>query len=240
MGGRGQSRVTWPVAVSFAVCSVIVVACTAPGHVGRTSAVQPGGPAPGALWSSGVGLVDRQVASMGCGRRPGVRPGATARLTVAVAPASAAGAGHRSYWLHVPRSYSASRVMPLVLAFHGGGGTALGMERASGLSAEADRRGFLVAYPQGLAQDHGRAPPGWDASGPADPFADGIDDGLYVSDMLTAIQASYCVDPARIWATGFSNGGSMVGYLACVLADRIAAFAPVEGVFFQIPGGCQP
>ena len=32
----------------------------------------------------------------------------------------------------------------------------------------------------------------------------------------------------------------MVGYLACVLAGRIAAFAPVEGVFFQIPGGCHP
>lgn len=240
MGDSGQVRLAWPAAVAFAVCSVIAAACTTPGHVGRTSAAQPGGPGAGAQRSSPASLVDRPVASMGCSRRPGVRPGATAQLTVAVAPASAAGAGHRSYWLHVPRSYSASGVMPLVLAFHGGGGTALGMERTSGLSAEADRRGFLVAYPQGLAQDHGRAPPGWDASGPTDPFADGIDDGLYVSDMLTAIQASYCVDPARIWATGFSNGGSMVGYLACVLADRIAAFAPVEGVFFQIPGGCHP
>jgi polyhydroxybutyrate depolymerase len=32
----------------------------------------------------------------------------------------------------------------------------------------------------------------------------------------------------------------MAGYLACVLAGRIADFAPVEGVFFQIPGGCHP
>jgi virginiamycin B lyase len=32
----------------------------------------------------------------------------------------------------------------------------------------------------------------------------------------------------------------MAGYLACVLARRIADFAPVEGVFFQIPGGCHP
>jgi poly(3-hydroxybutyrate) depolymerase len=129
---------------------------------------------------------------------------------------------------------------PLLLAFHGGGGTGTQMESSSGLSAAADRRGVLVAYPQGLRQGHGRYAPGWDASGPKDPYADGIDDGLYVSDVLTAIQASYCVDPARIWATGISNGGSMTGYLACVLAGRIAAFAPVEGVFFQIPGGCHP
>jgi poly(3-hydroxybutyrate) depolymerase len=140
----------------------------------------------------------------------------------------------------VPAHYNPDRPTPLLLAFHGGGGTGPGMEQASGLSAVADQHGFLVAYPQGLRQGHGQYPPGWDASGPADPDAGGIDDGLYVSDMVTAIQAAYCVDPARIWATGFSNGAGMVGYLACVLAGRIGAFAPVEAVFFQIPGGCHP
>jgi poly(3-hydroxybutyrate) depolymerase len=140
----------------------------------------------------------------------------------------------------VPALYNPDHPTPLLLAFHGGGGTGQGMEQTSGLSAVADQHGFLVVYPQGLRQGHGQYPPGWDASGPADPDADGIDDGLYVSDMVTAIQAAYCVDPARIWATGFSNGASLVGYLACVLAGRIAAFAPVEAVFFQIPGGCHP
>jgi poly(3-hydroxybutyrate) depolymerase len=43
-----------------------------------------------------------------------------------------------------------------MLAFHGGGGTGLGMQRATGLSAVADRHGFLVAYPQALRQEHGR------------------------------------------------------------------------------------
>ena len=69
---------------------------------------------------------------------------------------------------------------------------------------------------------------GWDASGPRDPAARGIDDGLFVSNALTAIQAGYCVSPARIAAAGFSNGGGLVGYLACVLASRIGAFAAVE------------
>jgi polyhydroxybutyrate depolymerase len=238
MGDRGQVGLAWTGAVALILCAA--AACTTAGHMGRSSPAQPGGPGVSPQQSNLGSLIDRPIASTGCGHRAGIQPGTTAQLTVAVPPARAAGASHRSYWLHVPHGYSASRLTPLVLAFHGGGGTALGMERTSDLSAASDRRGFLVAYPQGLRQDHGRAPPGWDASGPRDPFADGIDDGLYVSHMLSEIQASYCIDPRRIWATGISNGGSMVGYLACVLSDRIAAFAPVEGVFFQIPGGCHP
>lgn len=160
--------------------------------------------------------------------------------SVAVPPGNAAGARRRGYWLHVPPHYDPDHPTALLLAFHGGGGTGVGMERTSGLSSWADQQGLLVAYPQALRQGHGKYPPDWNASGPTDPNADGIDDGLYVSDLLNAIQAEYCVDPTRIWATGFSNGASLTGYLACVLAGRIAAFAAVEGVFFQIPGGCQP
>ena len=169
-----------------------------------------------------------------------MRPGATGPLRVAVPPSAAAGARQRVLWLHVPAHYDPRRPVPLVLAFHGGAGTGLGMQQTSGLSVLADRFGFLVAYPQGLAQDHGKGPSGWNASGPSDPYADGIDDGLFTSDLLTVVQAEYCVDPRLIAATGLSNGGSMTGYLACVLAGRIAAFVPVEGEFFQIPGGCHP
>src|SRR5258708_22655930 len=95
--------------------------------------------------------------------------------------------------------------MAVVLALHGGGGTALGMERTSGLSAEADRLGFLVAYPQSLVQNHGRAPPGWDASRPGDPFADGIDDRLYVRRVLTATQPPHRGDPPPSRATASST-----------------------------------
>jgi poly(3-hydroxybutyrate) depolymerase/sugar lactone lactonase YvrE len=161
-------------------------------------------------------------------------------MRVAVPPSAADGARQRMLWLHVSRGYRPGRAAPLVLALHGAGGTALGMQRSSGLSALADQRGFLVGYPQGLVQEHGKGPTGWDASGPADPYADGIDDGLYISDVLNVVQAGYCVDPRRIDATGFSNGGNMTGYLACVLAGRVAAFAPVEAMFFQIAGGCHP
>ncbi|MBV9208929.1 MAG: hypothetical protein JO037_26760 [Actinobacteria bacterium] len=221
--------------------AVMLAACTAgQPPAGSPPAAGPGAPAAGPLLAAPGRLVDRPVTSSGCGRRPAIQPGVTGLTRVGVPAAAAGGARWRVSWLHVPARYDPVRPAPLVLAFHGGGGTGPGMQQASGLSRLADQRGFLVAYPQGLVQDHGRGPAGWDASGPADPQAHGIDDGLFVSDLLTAVQAGYCVDPRRIAATGLSNGGSMAGYLACVLAGRIAVFAPVEGLFFQVPGGCHP
>lgn len=64
-------------------------------------------------------------------------------------------------------------------------------------------------------------------------------DVLFVSDLLNALQASLCVDPHRIYATGFSSGAAMSDLLACKLAGRIAAFAPVEGAYFPV-AGCRP
>jgi len=35
---------------------------------------------------------------------------------------------------------------------------------------------------------------------------------------LTTLQRQMCVDPQRIYATGYSNGGGMANLLACKLA----------------------
>ena len=68
----------------------------------------------------------------------------------------------------------------------------------------------------------------------------GIDDVQYVSKLLDDLQHRLCIDARRIYATGFSNGAGLVDLLACRLAGRIAAFAPVCGDFFTLPGGCHP
>src|SRR5687767_1404970 len=85
-----------------------------------------------------------------------LEPGLTAgqRLTAALAPGDHAlslqhGGRQRSYLLHVPRATESARSLPLVLAFHGGGGEAEGFKGYAGLDAVADREGFLVAYPNG-------------------------------------------------------------------------------------------
>ena len=56
--------------------------------------------------------------------------------------------------------------------------------------------------------------------------------------MLTELQETYCVDAARIFATGMSNGAIMSSQSACDLSGSIAAVAPVSGL--RLPEACHP
>ena len=47
-----------------------------------------------------------------------------------------------------------------------------------------------------------------------------------------ALEAELCIDSARVFSTGISNGGQLSVRLACDLSDRIAAIAPVAGLYF--------
>ncbi len=187
------------------------------------------------------GAVDHPVASAGCGLASPVSPGTTEKQSVAVNPDTNEGFATRTYWIHVPTGYTATQPTPLLLVFHGGGGTGIGTEAASGWSPFADQHHFLVVYPQGLP--FSRLGPGytaWAATGPLDTVGNGVDDLLFVSNLLDALQQHYCVDPQRIYANGFSAGGGMTSFLTCGLTGRIAAFAPMSGDAYQFQGGCYP
>jgi polyhydroxybutyrate depolymerase len=177
---------------------------------------------------------DRPVASRGCGRRPPTPPGQATTLTLEADPTVAAGATRRTYRVHIPASYRPRVAVPAVLFFHGHGGSAADMDATTGLSELADRRGFLAVYPQGLAPD---GDPSWADAGR---IGYGIDDLRYTIDLLNHLQDRLCVNPRRVYAGGFSNGGGMTGWLACELAGRIAAFAAISGTFATEPGGCHP
>jgi polyhydroxybutyrate depolymerase len=187
------------------------------------------------------GAIDSPMSSTGCGLAAPVTPGTTAKQSFAVSPATNEGFTSRTYWVHVPTGYETSRPTALVLVFHGGGGTGIGMEAATGFSPFADQHQFLVVYPQGLP--YAALGPGyttWAATGPLDSLANGVDDLLFVSNLLDALQRQYCIDPQRIYATGFSAGGAMTAFLTCGLTGRIAAFAPMSGNAYQFIGGCFP
>jgi polyhydroxybutyrate depolymerase len=191
------------------------------------------GPVPAAPSTQNF-YADRPMPSDGCGRHPPARPGQAATITIGVDPIVAAGATHRTYRVHIPAGYRPRVAVPVVLFFHGYGGSAAAMDATGGLSELADRRGFLAVYPQGLAPD---GSPSWADAGR---IGYGIDDLGYTADLLNHLQGQLCVDPRRIYAGGFSNGGGMTGWLACELAGRIAAFAMVSGAFSTEPGGCHP
>jgi polyhydroxybutyrate depolymerase len=131
----------------------------------------------------------------------------------------------RVYFLHVPPRASNGKPLPLVLMFHGGGGTPAWAERETAFSELADREGFLVAYPEGIGRswNDGRD------SGLIPAQREHIDDLAFVEAMLDQIAQSHPVDPRRVFATGISNGGFFSEFLGAHLAQRIAAIAPVAG-----------
>jgi polyhydroxybutyrate depolymerase len=130
----------------------------------------------------------------------------------------------RSYHLHVPSAVGPTPA-PLVLVFHGGGGTGPSTERLTRFTALADREGFLVAFPEGVEKN-------WNdgrefTSSRA--HRDHVDDVAFVAALIDAIGRAHAVDPRRVYATGISNGGIFSHYLAAHLSARIAAIAPVVG-----------
>ena len=145
----------------------------------------------------------------------------------------------RHYVTHVPKNYDQKRNWPVVIMFHGGGGTAKGVIRDTGWMQKADKEGFLAVFPEGTSPHPSRLgqfrinPQTWnDGSNRQRVGATkrNIADVKFVSAMLDDLNARYSVDNRRIYATGFSNGASMTFRIARELSKVIAATAPVAGV----------
>jgi polyhydroxybutyrate depolymerase len=131
----------------------------------------------------------------------------------------------RTFRIYIPADLPTGEAVPLVLVFHGGGGTAWGTERLTGFSVMADRGSFIVAYPEGVERswNDGRA------TTVSRAHRDNIDDVHFITTMIDAISKEHRIDSKRIYATGISNGAIFSHYLAANLAARIAAIAPVVG-----------
>jgi polyhydroxybutyrate depolymerase len=128
--------------------------------------------------------------------------------------------GHkRVYRLFVPAATAGQVRLPLVFDLHGTGGNTTGRARETGFEALGAREGFAVATLQAEESRWNVPVATWRA-----------DDVQYVSDVIDDIAARSCIDPARVYATGFSGGGRMSSLLGCRLNDRIAAIAPVGGL----------
>lgn len=154
---------------------------------------------------------------------------ASAPCNLTAAPAASqelsSGGRQRTYRLFVPQNHDGRTRLPLVLEMHGSGGTAAGQAKTSGFETVAAKEGFVVAS---LQAEGGR----WNF-----PITEGRpDDVAYVSDVIDHVSARVCIDPARVYATGFSGGARMSSLLACRLNTRIAAIAPMAGL--RWPGPC--
>jgi polyhydroxybutyrate depolymerase len=131
----------------------------------------------------------------------------------------------RSYIVKVPANYNPHTPYPLIFAWHGGGGTATGV--ASGnyfgmdTTANANGRAIFIAAQglDGCCPADGMPARGWENLNGRDV--------AFTRAMIAWASANLCIDPSRIFATGFSWGGMFSNTLGCELPDVFRAVAPM-------------
>ena len=140
---------------------------------------------------------------------------------------------NREFVSYIPNSYDGTSSVPLILNFHGFGGSASDYMKEADMITLSETNTFILIYPQGSCLDglsHWNACPlGGNNKSDADDFG-------FVESMITEISSQYNVDMERIYATGYSNGGMMAYGLANYKSDLIAAVASVSGVMLDCIG----
>ena len=140
---------------------------------------------------------------------------------------------NREYVLYIPNSYDGTSFVPLILNFHGFGGSASDYMQEADMRSLAEVDTFILVYPQGSCLEGSShwnpCPTGGDNKSDADDFG-------FVESMIAEISSQYNVDMERIYAAGYSNGGMMAYGLANYKSDLIAAVASVSGTMLDCTG----
>jgi polyhydroxybutyrate depolymerase len=158
--------------------------------------------------------------SSGCAARPVATPGTTDETLLS-------GGLERHYQLDIPSSYDGTRPYALVLGLHALTVTYKIVPSLSGFGDMSTKYNFIDVSPSGLS--NGPAPY-WNAAPVADNY-----DVKFLTRLLDHLEAQLCIDEARVFSVGMSNGAQMSSLLACRLPDRIAGIAPIAGVEFNQP-----
>lgn len=136
------------------------------------------------------------------------------------------------YLVYRPSGHDGRAPAPLIVDIHGWRSNGPQQAVLSGLRDIADREGFVIAHPSGpeAAWDGGTCCLGRER-----------DDVGFMRALVAAIAREIPIDPARVYATGLSNGGAMTHRLACEAADVFAAAAPLAFPLAIAPfSACQP
>lgn len=162
--------------------------------------------------SSGGGSSSSAATSAGCGKQRTLQNGT---LTITVNKAA------RKYILRVPDGYDSEHPYRLVLAYAWSGGSASQVASSNYFTfATEDSKNTIFAAPE--------------ASDGAGSWSK--DDVAFTDAILSQIEGDLCIDPTRVFATGFSFGGGMAMALACTRADVFRAVAFFSGA--DLTGSC--
>jgi len=152
--------------------------------------------------------------SAGCGAAswPTTKTG----LTISVSGSS------RGYNLRVPDNYDTNHPYRMILAFHWLNGTASDVTNGNNWATGKPYFGLwdlaggstIFVAPQGIGN-------GWSNSNGSDV--------AFAKALVAQLETQLCIDTSRIFAEGFSMGGSMSYAVACAMGDIVRAVAVHSG-----------
>lgn len=144
----------------------------------------------------------------------------------------------RAYLLYLPATYDDSSNLPLMLNFHGFGGTANEHLSWTDMRPIADTANFIVVYPQGSLLDGFSH---WNGGLDTPENKSDAEDFAFVAALIDELATNYNIDEERVYACGYSNGSFFSYALACYLSDKIAAIGSVAGTMMgETLENCNP
>ena len=138
----------------------------------------------------------------------------------------------RQYRLTVPAT-DAGVALPIIIAFHGGGGAEEDFPQQNEFDALAQEEQFIMAY--AIAEDDRTAAEGeWFLN----TAATSREDNDFAEAIVDALGELYCIDDTRLYAIGYSLGSMFTYEVACQLNQRFAAVASFAGTMPVAPYSC--
>lgn len=141
----------------------------------------------------------------------------------------------RLYVLNLPSDYYEKADFSLIIALHGGGGSAKQAEESYQLTQKSNAEHTIIVYPEGVQSDGVLKLRTWNA-GTCCQYAveKQIDDVHFISTLIDELISKYKINPKRVYVTGMSNGAMLAYRLSCEIPEKIAAIAAVSGTLEKV------
>jgi len=114
------------------------------------------------------------------------------------------------YYVKLPTAYDGSKPFPVIFMFNPTNNPITWAEQSAGFEQNGAKTGAIRVYP------HPQNPSaGW-----------GAGDVAFFQPLYDQITTNFCVDKARVFATGESSGGDFSSILGCEHANKLRSAAP--------------
>lgn len=138
----------------------------------------------------------------------------------------------RYYKVHLPLSYNPEKPIPVIFAFHGGGGNMeiQSTNRFYKLISFSERQGVVLVFPNGHSPFKSGKLATWNAGNCCGQARDQkIDDVGFIRELYQNLRQQIKTESKKVYAIGMSNGAMMSYRLACEASDLFKAIGAVAG-----------